>query len=78
MELQFAPAGLSLDGLPDFLTVEEAAAVLRIGRTSAYLLTQQWRCTGGKRGLPVLAIGGRLRVPRAALARLTEAGATGL
>lgn len=28
-------------GLPDFLTVEEAARLLRIGRTAAYELTRQ-------------------------------------
>ena len=27
---------------PHFLTVEEAAAVLRIGRTSAYELARRW------------------------------------
>lgn len=37
---------MSLEELPEFLTVEEAAAVLRIGRTSAYLLPQQWRQSG--------------------------------
>ena len=38
---------MALDDLPEFLTVEEAAQVLRIGRTSAYLLTQRWRHTRG-------------------------------
>lgn len=53
--------------LPDFLTVEEAAKVLRIGRTAAYGLTRQWRVTGGEVGLPVVRFGRQLRVPRAAL-----------
>ena len=53
--------------LPDFLTVEEAAAILRIGRTAAYGLARQWRATDGKEGLPVVAFGRLLRVPRAAL-----------
>jgi hypothetical protein len=44
---------MAFDDLPEFLTVEEAAAVLRIGRTSAYLLAQRWRLTGGRSGLPV-------------------------
>jgi Helix-turn-helix domain len=61
---------VALDGLPDFLTVEEAAAVLRIGRTSAYLLCQRWRFTGGEGGLPVVRVGRQLRVPRAALERM--------
>jgi len=53
--------------MPDFLTVEEAAKVLRIGRTAAYGLTQQWRATSGAAGLPVVRFGRQLRVPRAAL-----------
>ena len=53
--------------LPDFLTVEEAAAILRIGRTVAYALTRQWRATNGETGIPVVSFGRQLRVPRAAL-----------
>jgi excisionase family DNA binding protein len=53
--------------MPDFLTVEEAAKVLRIGRTAAYGLTRQWRATSGAVGLPVVRFGRQLRVPRAAL-----------
>jgi len=54
-------------GLPDFLTVEEAAAVLRIGRTAAYELARCYRATGGAEGLPVIVLGRLLRVPRAQL-----------
>ena len=50
--------------VPDFLTVEEAARVLRIGRTTAYLQANQWLHTEGV-GLPVMRVGGSLRVPRA-------------
>jgi hypothetical protein len=57
----------SVDGLPDLLTVEEAAAVLRIGRTKAYDLAREWRATGGASGLPVLDLGNVLRVSRYAL-----------
>jgi excisionase family DNA binding protein len=67
-----------LDGLPDFLTVEEAAGVLRIGRTTAYQLTQRWRFSAGRSGLPVVRVGRQLRVPRAALVRLVEANGPGL
>ena len=62
-----APPG---GGLPDFLTVVEAARLLRIGRTSAYLLAQQWLYGDGREGLPVVRVGRQLRVPRRALERL--------
>ncbi len=52
--------------LPALLTVEEAARLLRIGRTKAYALTREWRDTGGKTGLPVVDFGSVLRVPRRA------------
>ena len=55
---------------PEFLTVEEAAVLLRIGRTSAYALAREWRETGGRSGLPVVELGRQLRVPRAALEEL--------
>ena len=57
---------------PEYLTVEEAAALLRIGRTSAYALAREWRDTGGREGLPVVKLGRQLRVPRAALKELHE------
>ena len=56
--------------VPDCLTVEEAARVLRVGRTSAYALARQWRDTGGRAGLPVVSFGTCLRVPTAALEQL--------
>lgn len=62
---------------PAFLTVEEAAAVLRIGRTAAYALTRQWWATGGSEGLPVVRFGRLLRVPVHELERLA-AGAIDL
>lgn len=52
------------------LTVEEAAKVLRIGRTAAYALAREWRATSGRSGLPVLELGRTLRVPRHALERM--------
>jgi hypothetical protein len=63
--------------LPDLLTVEEAARVLRIGRTAAYGLTRVWRETGGREGLPVVNLGRLLRVPRSALEAATGAELTG-
>ena len=64
---------MSFDEFPELLTVEEAAAVLRVGRTSAYQLAHQWRATDGECGLPVITLGRLLRVPRAALLRIIEA-----
>ena len=58
---------LQLDGLPEVLTVDEAACILRIGRHTAYDLARRWRETGGREGLPVLTLGRNLRVPRWAL-----------
>lgn len=63
---------MELDSEPQTLTVEEAARVLRIGRTTAYALAREWRATGGRSGLPVLELGRSLRVPRAALSLLLE------
>src|SRR6266516_4842098 len=56
---------------PDFFTVEEAARVLRIGRTAAYALSRKWRETEGREGLPVVPVGRLLRVPRSALEEMT-------
>jgi excisionase family DNA binding protein len=54
----------------EVLTVEEAAAILRISRNAAYAAARQWRATGGETGLPCIEIGRTLRVPRADLDRL--------
>jgi hypothetical protein len=62
--------GVGLEQLPEVTTVEEAAAFLRIGRSAAYELCRQWRLTGGRAGLPVLALGRTLRVPRAGIERM--------
>ena len=59
--------------VPGVLTVEEAARVLRISRTTAYAMALEWRVTGGKSGLKVIEIGGQLRVPRAWLEELLGA-----
>ncbi len=59
-----------LGDLPEVLTIEEAAAVLRISRTAAYELTKVWRVSGGTEGLPVIRLGRSLRVSRADLFRL--------
>ncbi|HZU80482.1 MAG TPA: helix-turn-helix domain-containing protein [Acidimicrobiales bacterium] len=60
--------------LPLVLSVEEAARILRIGRSAAYEQARIFRATAGREGLPVIAIGRSLRVPRAALLDLLETG----
>ncbi|MGB3412455.1 MAG: helix-turn-helix domain-containing protein [Microthrixaceae bacterium] len=55
---------------PDLLTVAEAAAMLRIGRTTAYELVRRDHRTGGGEGLGVVRIGGQFRIPRVALERI--------
>lgn len=61
---------MATGGLPDLLTVEEAAVLLRIGRNKAYSLARQWRATNGRCGLPVVQFGHTLRVPRHALEQM--------
>jgi hypothetical protein len=51
-------------GPPDFLTVEEAAAVLRIGRTSAYREARKFLATNGVEGLCADRFGKQIRIPR--------------
>ena len=63
---------LDVLGMPPspLLTVEEAAQVLRIGRSLAYQLAGEYRASSGVSGMPVIPIGGCLRVPRWALLEL--------
>jgi hypothetical protein len=56
------------------LTIDEAARVLRVGRSLAYELARQYDATGGVSGLPVIRLGGCLRVPRWALLELAFTG----
>jgi Helix-turn-helix domain len=63
---------VDFEELPDMLTVEEMAKAFRLGRSQAYELTKRYRLTGGKEGIPVLQLGRRLRVPKAALRKLLD------
>jgi hypothetical protein len=57
------------------LTVEEAARVLRIGRSLAYQLAREYLSSGGTAGMPTLRFGAVcLRVPRWALLELATTG----
>jgi hypothetical protein len=56
------------------LRIEEAARVLRIGRSLAYALAAEYAASGGLSGLPVIRVGGCLRVPRWALLELALTG----
>ena len=49
---------------PDLLTIDDAAAVMRIGRTKAYELARLYVDSYGADGLPVRRIGNQLRTPR--------------
>lgn len=58
------------EGWPEVLTVEQAAAILQIGRSSAYDLARQFLATDGAKGLPVIRVGRLMRVPRVQLEQL--------
>ena len=61
-----------LDDLPPFMTVEQAAKVLQLGRSKTYELTVEWELTSGQTGLPFVKFGSQKRIPRAALVRMIE------
>lgn len=62
------------DALPIMLTVNDAARVLRIGRSKAYELTALYTSSGGRQGLPCLRLGDLVRVPKAALHEFVTTG----
>ncbi len=64
----------SLEQHPLLLTIDEAAGVLRIGRSLAYELARRYEVSDGSLGLPVMRVGSCLRVPRWALAELVSTG----
>ena len=61
-----------LDDLPPFLTVEQAAKVLQLGRSKTYELTVEWERSGGTSGLPFVWFGCQKRIPREALVMFVE------
>lgn len=64
----------AVDGYPPLLTIDEAAKVLRIGRSLAYTMARHYETSDGHDGLPVLRLGSNIRVPRWALAELLTTG----
>jgi hypothetical protein len=64
----------ALDGYPPLLTIDEAADVLRIGRSLAYGMAHLYESSDGRDGMPVLRFGSNIRVPRWALAELLTTG----
>jgi hypothetical protein len=56
--------------LPLMLTVEQARAVLGIGRSLAYSEVRRYLATGGREGIQAVRIGGAIRIPRAGLVDL--------
>ena len=61
-----------LEDLPPFLTVEQAAKVLQLGRSKTYELTVEFDCSAGRSGLPFVWLGRQKRIPRSALIRLMD------
>jgi hypothetical protein len=61
------PAVVTPNGPPDFLTLDEAAAVLRVGRSTAYREANAFERSGGRTGIPVIRFGKQFRVPRCRL-----------
>jgi excisionase family DNA binding protein len=74
-QLEEQPMGINQ--LPDMLTVEEAAKVLRISRSRAYEAVATFQRTGGAEGLPSIRIGRSLRVPKGALLGWIDAQLSG-
>ena len=72
-EAESATSALTLEDLPDLLTVAEAAAYLRVGRNTAYALCRQWRLSGGREGLGCISVGRGIRVPKSAVQRFVAA-----
>src|SRR4051795_11253010 len=67
----------TLRGLPLLLTITEAARVLRISRTTAYKLADEWRRTAGASGLRTVKLGSRVLVRRVDLAEVVGVDSDG-
>jgi excisionase family DNA binding protein len=61
-----------IDDLPPFLTVEQAAKAMQLGRSKTYELTVEYEASGGATGLPFVWLGKQKRIPRTALLRYMD------
>lgn len=52
---------------PDFLTVDQTADVLQLGRSTTYELVGRFVRSAGADGIPAILVGGQYRIPRARL-----------
>lgn len=52
------------ENLPEFMTIEQVARVLQLGRSTMYALTVEWDVTGGKSGMPFVWFGRQKRIPK--------------
>ncbi len=59
--------------LPRFLTVEQAAKLLQLGRSKTYELTVEWDRTNGRAGIPFVWFGNQKRIPLDALIQWVDA-----
>jgi len=62
------------DTSPAFYSVERAARMLGISRSSAYYLANEWLDSDGKDGLPCIRLRRRILVPAAVIARWAAVG----
>ena len=74
--VEVLPMASLVDQYGPFLRVEEAARLLRISRTSAYVLANRWLDTDGVDGLPAVRIGRSIRIPTVAVERLADPDGT--
>lgn len=62
---------------PEYLTVPEVMARLRLGRTTVYEQARLYLATGGAEGIPCRRFGRSLRFPAAAFDTVEDAPAAG-
>ena len=67
MRSMIEPTVSGMASPPDSLTLQEAAAVWRVGRSTAYREANAFETSGGKTGIPVIRYGKQFRVPRCRL-----------